>query len=148
MHVRALQPQKWPIYARMARCYVGDMVNRRRRFGQRSWLFCLVWSLSCQAQAGMFCQQQSDCRAGLVCTKPAGQMASSDSSGICEPARRGSGESCLRSADCQSGLVCSNELEIFNGDERHGLCQSPKDVQSPDGGIRDQGNVEDLPHPG
>lgn len=74
----------------------------------------------CSAQAGMYCQQQSDCRVGLVCNKPRG--ARPESYGICEPARRGTGEACVRSSDCEVGLICSSELGALSPDERHGLC--------------------------
>lgn len=91
----------------------------------------MAWS-GCQAQAGMFCQQQSDCRVGLVCSKPVG-TATPTSFGVCEPARRGSGESCLRTADCQAGLRCSTEVGVDNGDERHGICELPEGTS--DGGV-------------
>ena len=94
-------------------------------------VFGIVFGMSsCQAQAGMFCQQQSDCRVGLVCSKPAG-TATPTSFGVCEPARRGSGESCLRTADCQTGLRCSIEVGVDNGDDRHGICEpqeAPQDA--------------------
>lgn len=83
---------------------------------------------NCQAQAGMFCLNQSDCSGGLLCEKPPG-MSSETTFGICQPARRGSGEPCLGTADCQSTLICSNELGMFNGDERHGICQSRAALQ-------------------
>jgi len=98
------------------------MVNQSSRAWDlgRFLLLALIWG--CQAQEGMFCQQQSDCNVGLICTKPSGSR-NPQGFGLCEPARRGAGETCLRSADCQSGLRCSNEVGMFNGDERHGICQ-------------------------
>lgn len=86
----------------------------------------------CSAQAGMYCQQQSDCRVGLVCNKPPGARA--DSYGICEPARRGNGEACVRSSDCEVGLICSSELGTVGPDERHGICLSG---ERSDGGVLD-----------
>jgi hypothetical protein len=106
-----------------------------------SGLFALLGGTSCQEQAGMFCQQQSDCRVGLLCAKPVG-ASDPDSFGVCAPALRGMGEICLSSADCQPGLMCSNEIGIFNGDERHGICEVLPDV---DGGI--SVDTEDLARP-
>lgn len=89
----------------------------------------------CSAQAGMYCQQQSDCRVGLVCNKPRG--ARPESYGICEPARRGTGEACLRSSDCEVGLICSSGLGLVGPDERHGICLPGEnsDGGSADGGV-------------
>lgn len=86
----------------------------------------------CSAQTGMYCQQQSDCRIGLVCNKPRG--ARPESYGICEPARRGTGEACVRSSDCEVGLICSSEIGAPSPDERHGLCMP--------GGGSDGGNID------
>jgi len=80
-----------------------------------------IWDAACGAQAGMFCLQQSDCRPGLVCNKPP-SASRPEHYGICEPARRNSGESCLRSSDCATGLRCSTELGTDSRDERHGIC--------------------------
>jgi hypothetical protein len=117
------------------------MSNSGRRFSPRRLplltlaVSCLGSALlsyiACQAQAGMFCQKQSDCSIGLVCNKS--PSANSPSSfGVCEPALRGQGETCLRTADCQTGLVCSNELGMFNTDQRHGICQAgASDLSAP-----------------
>jgi hypothetical protein len=82
----------------------------------------------------MYCQQQSDCRVGLVCNKPRGARA--ESYGICEPARRGTGEACVRSSECEVGLICSSELGDPSPDERHGICLP---VAASDGGVADAG---------
>lgn len=101
-----------------------------------------VFWTGCQAAAGMFCQKQSDCRVGLVCTKSPG-TANDTSYGVCVPARRGSGEPCQRSSDCESGLRCSIEAGIDNGDERHGICEP-----QPDGGAPDLAPTDGLTLPG
>ncbi len=130
------------------------MVNRssflaqRLSMGAMPWLAVLLGTLSCQAQAGMFCQQQSDCRVGLVCAKSPG-VTSANAYGVCQPALHGAGEPCLSSGDCDSGLICSNEIGIFNGDERHGLCQSggtATDGGTTDGSVADLSVATDLSH--
>ena len=93
----------------------------------------------CSAQAGMFCLQQSDCRPGLVCNKAPG-ASRPDQYGICEPARRSSGEACLRSSDCVPGLVCSSELGGESPDERHGVC-TPTSGGIADGGIGERSDA-------
>ena len=95
----------------------------------------VIGSPGCSAQAGMFCLQQSDCRPGLVCSKAPG-ASRPDQYGICEPARRSSGETCLRSSDCAPGLVCSSEQGGDSPDERHGVC-TPNSGGGMDGGISD-----------
>lgn len=94
--------------------------------------------VGCSAQTGMFCQQQSDCRPGLVCNKPPG-TSRPDSYGVCEPARRGTGEACLRSSDCGPGLFCSIEIGSESPDERHGICLPSS---GPDAGPSDLGAGE------
>lgn len=93
----------------------------------RAALLALVLAAGCSARAGMFCQQDSDCRTGLICVKPVPTGATSDggSFGICEPARRGQGEVCLWGSECQMPLVCSNTLGQYTGDGRHGRCLMP-----------------------
>lgn len=75
----------------------------------------------------MYCQEQAECRAGLVCRKPAhgpdGGPLDRRAYGICVPALLGRGEVCLRSDECEEGLRCSSEVGEFSDDERHGLCQ-------------------------
>lgn len=84
----------------------------------------------CGAKAGMACQQQSDCRAGLVCSKPPG--AAPNAYGSCEPARRGLGEACLRSAECEPGLACSSARGNPGGDGWYGVCEpAPPDLLPP-----------------
>ncbi|MDW8284410.1 MAG: hypothetical protein RMK29_22110, partial [Myxococcales bacterium] len=63
----------------------------------RAALPALVLAAGCSARAGMFCQQDSDCRTGLICVRPAldGAVADGGGFGICEPARRGQGEVCF-----------------------------------------------------
>jgi hypothetical protein len=90
----------------------------------------ILW-LGCQSQAGMFCQQQSECRVGLVCTKSPG-TATPTSYGVCVPARRGTGEPCQRSSECEIGLRCTIEIGIDNGDERHGICEMATDAGAVD----------------
>lgn len=98
-----------------------------------------AWGQGCSAQAGMFCLQQSDCRPGLVCNKPP-SASRPEQYGICEPARRASGEICQRSSDCASGLRCSTELGTDSPDDRHGRCVFIDD--SPlDGGSSDLGDA-------
>lgn len=90
----------------------------------------LFGASGCGAKAGMACQQQSDCRAGLVCSKPPG--AAPNAYGSCEPARRGLGESCLRSAECQDGLACSSARGNPGGDGWYGVCEpAPPDLLPP-----------------
>jgi hypothetical protein len=96
--------------------------------------------MGCQSPAGMYCQQQSECRVGLICLKPPG-TATDTSFGVCAPALRGQGESCLRHDDCQSGLRCSNEAGEDNGDERHGICELDPTIDA--GAVVDMG-VSDL----
>jgi hypothetical protein len=84
----------------------------------------------CGAKAGMACQQQSDCRAGLICSKPPG--AAPNAYGSCEPARRGLGESCLRSTECEIGLACSSARGNPGGDGWYGVCEpAPLDLLPP-----------------
>lgn len=75
----------------------------------------------CGSKAGMQCQQQSDCRSGLICSKAPG--AGALAYGVCEPARRGLGESCQRSSECQAGLRCSTERDHVDGDGWFGVCE-------------------------
>lgn len=100
----------------------------------------VAWGWGCGAQAGMFCLQQSDCRPGLVCNKSPG-ASRSEHYGICEPARRASGEICQRSSDCVAGLQCSielaGELAGERSDERHGICIPSTQM---DGGSDDAGS--------
>jgi hypothetical protein len=110
--------------------YLGGLLVRS------AWLAVLgAWGLGCSAQAGMFCLQQSDCRPGLVCNKPPA-ASRPEHYGICEPARRGSGEICLRSSDCAIGLRCSVELGEEGQDGRHGSCV-PASGGGADGGSGD-----------
>lgn len=92
---------------------------------------------SCAATAGMSCQQDDDCRVGLVCSRP---KAAAGSFGVCEPARRGLGETCLWSSECQAPLFCSNEIGRFTADQRHGTCQ-PR----PDAGTHPADASPDMP---
>jgi hypothetical protein len=93
----------------------------------------------CQNRAGMSCQQQSDCNAGLLCNKPPG--AGPMGYGICEPGLKGLGEICISSAECNLGLACSTELGQPSADGWHGVCvESP----TPDGGAADLGKALDL----
>ena len=78
----------------------------------------------------MQCQQQSDCRSGLICSKAPG--ASVLAFGVCEPARRGLGESCQRSSECISGLRCSSELGHVDGDGWFGSCEPAPDMATAD----------------
>lgn len=98
----------------------------------------------------MFCQEDRDCRAGLLCARPTPEGGADMSIyGICEPARRGLGSTCLRTSECTPGLRCSNEWGHFIPDGRQGTClhppldaaavTPPADAASPpaDGGIPD-----------
>lgn len=88
-------------------------------------LLALLALPGCRSGAGMFCQAQEDCRAGLTCRKaaPDGGDAGASAHGVCLPALSGRGQVCLRSEDCETGLRCSNEVGAFVGDNRHGLCE-------------------------
>jgi hypothetical protein len=90
----------------------------------------LAGAAGCGAKAGMACQQQGDCRAGLICSKPPG--AAPNAYGSCEPARRGLGESCVRSSECQTGLACSSARGSVGGDGWYGVCEpAPPDMVPP-----------------
>lgn len=107
-----------------------------------AWLALLL--CACTNRAGMPCQQQSDCRSGLVCSFPPVDAATPPGAptyGVCQPALRGDGETCLYSSECQTGLLCSNELGVFSGDRRHGFCQAQPADAGPgaDAGLRDAG---------
>jgi hypothetical protein len=101
----------------------------------------LLGSQGCQSAAGIFCQQQSECSTGLLCSKPPG--ASATSFGVCEPARKGFGELCTYSSECQAGLRCSTELAGAS-DQRHGTCQ-PGPSSPTDAGIGDAAAADLLP---
>ncbi|MFO0573608.1 MAG: hypothetical protein U1A78_06405 [Polyangia bacterium] len=90
----------------------------------------MLAAAGCGSKAGMQCQQQSDCRSGLVCSKAPG--ASVLAFGICEPARRGLGESCQRSIECQAGLRCSTERGHVPGDGWFGVCEPAPDMATAD----------------
>lgn len=124
----------------------GRIVEPKRNTGTRLRIACIaafarisgiagLWGVvliaaGCGAKAGMACQQQSDCRAGLICSKPPG--AAPNAYGSCEPARRGLGESCLRSADCEPGLACSSARGNPGGDGWYGVCEpAPPDLLPP-----------------
>jgi hypothetical protein len=94
----------------------------------------------CQSPSGLFCQQQSDCSSGLVCSKPPGVSATSY--GVCSPARRGLGEICVYNSDCDEGLRCASD-SVSPNDLRHGICQP---TGSSDGGLGDAG-LGDLSRP-
>lgn len=121
--------------------------RRRRRFGLSAALLLglstptgffsvtfvgLLMGSGCGNRAGMTCQQQSDCSAGLLCNKPPG--AGSQSYGICEPGLQGLGEVCVSSAECDPNLLCSTEIGEPGGDGWHGVCQqrSEADAAAPD----------------
>lgn len=121
--------------------------RRRRRFGLAAALllglsppvgifsvaFFGLWTGSgCGNRAGMTCQQQSDCSAGLLCNKP--PSAGSQSYGICEPGLQGLGEVCVSSAECDPNLLCSTEVGVTDSDGWHGVCQqrSEADAAAPD----------------
>ena len=92
----------------------------------------LAWG--CDSTTGMYCQKDGDCRSGLICAKapssaldggrnlPNG-IDGAEVFGVCEPARRGVGETCLWTSECQGPLFCSNEVGQFLDDQRHGTCQ-------------------------
>jgi hypothetical protein len=94
-------------------------------FGTAAVLFLLAGS-GCGSKAGMACKQQSDCRSGLVCSKAPG--AGATAYGVCEPARRGLGESCLRTSECTAGLRCSTERGHVDGDGWFGSCEPAPDL--------------------
>ncbi len=113
----------------------------------------LLFCCGCNSTAGMFCQQNSDCRTGLLCAKsskdggPApGTDAAAAAFGVCEAARRGLGETCLWSSECQASLFCSNQIGQFLEDLRHGTCQvrPARDLSLPDLG---DGGIGDGPRP-
>lgn len=85
----------------------------------------------CGAKAGMACRAAADCRAGLICSKQPG--APSTAYGVCEPARRGLGESCQRTSECQPGLFCSGDGSGAGGDGWFGTCEPAPDLGPPDG---------------
>lgn len=95
-------------------------------------LVLLVLSLAapgCTGREGMFCQEDRDCRAGLLCARPTPEGGADMSIyGVCEPARRGLGTPCLRTSECTPGLRCSNEWGHFLTDGRQGTCQSAPDA--------------------
>ncbi|PSM31668.1 hypothetical protein [Haliangium sp. UPWRP_2] len=84
--------------------------------------FGLLSGSGCGNRAGMTCQQQSDCSAGLLCNKP--PMAGPQGYGICEPGLHGLGEICVSSPECDPDLVCSTELGQPSDDGWHGVCQA------------------------
>lgn len=88
---------------------------------------------ACQGRAGMFCEKNTDCRVGLTCVKPTTGSPAELVYGVCEPARRGLGETCLVSAECTPGLRCSNEIGVYSTDDRHGTCENLPDAASPVG---------------
>jgi hypothetical protein len=96
-------------------------------------IFVLVLVASgCSARAGMFCQETSDCRTGLICVKPPPRDGGPPPQfGICEPGRRGQGEVCFWSSECQPGLFCSNQAGRFTEDGRHGRCEAAPDLAAP-----------------
>jgi hypothetical protein len=95
-------------------------------------LVVLLLSLSgsgCTGREGMFCQEDRDCRAGLLCARSTPEGGADMSIyGICEPARRGLGTPCLRVSECSPGLRCSNEWGHFLADGRQGTCQPAPDA--------------------
>ncbi len=119
------------------------VAGRRRHFGLAAALllglsppvgvfsatFFGLWAGSgCGNRAGMTCQQQSDCSAGLLCNKP--PSAGSQSYGICEPGLQGLGEVCVSSAECDPALLCSTEVGEPGGDGWHGVCQQRAEVDA------------------
>ena len=80
----------------------------------------------CEARSGMFCEDASDCRVGLMCSMakmlPDAGPAGSPRFGVCVPARRGAGEVCLSSGECEIQLRCSNEVGQVTSDGQHGTC--------------------------
>ena len=106
-------------------------MRSRSRIDRRGlpWLVAAVLGgTGCLSSAGMYCQEQAECRAGLVCQKPSrvgdGGAPGLSAYGVCVPALLGRGEICLSSDECDDGLRCSNTVGVFTEDERHGLCQS------------------------
>ena len=88
----------------------------------------LLWAVlaGCEARSGMFCEDQSDCRVGLMCSMarmlPDAGPSGSPRFGVCVPARRGAGEVCLSSGECEIQLRCSNEIGQLTSDGQHGTC--------------------------
>lgn len=102
----------------------------------------LLWAVlaGCEARSGMFCEDQSDCRVGLICSMakmlPDAGPSGSPRFGVCVPARRGAGEVCLSSGECEIQLRCSNEVGQLTSDGQHGTCIA----RPPDAGAGDLGS--------
>lgn len=104
--------------------------------------FLTLGGSGCGNRAGMTCQQQSDCSAGLLCNKP--PAAGPQSFGICEPGLHGLGEICVSSAECDPDLLCSTEIGQPSEDGWHGVCQERPAV---DAAVRDLSTPPDLQMP-
>jgi hypothetical protein len=98
----------------------------------RSCLLFACLFLACASSAGMYCQQDADCKSGLICVKPPPDAVTNGATdgggsnagyGICQPALRGLGQTCLWTTECQPPLFCSNEIGDYLADDRHGTCQ-------------------------
>lgn len=95
---------------------------------------------ACRSSAGMYCQDQADCRAGLTCSKPRTDGGAA-AYGVCITALLGTGQVCLRSDECDVGLRCSTAVGVFVGDDYHGRCEAQPDLAPPP---RDASSGEDA----
>ena len=86
--------------------------------------------LGCQSRAGTFCQSSTECRPGLFCSKPPGNT--SLSWGVCEPAKRGAGETCGGDTPPSDGRYSTCQLSPGGSDGGTGSdFATPPDIAPP-----------------